>query len=104
MTGPFYFCGECHTSIGKERWGRGCRCRNPRDVYPFGMKYPAKDETLDEKAERRREFRRSGGDVLCTCGWEYRLHPFDTEDGRYSGRDDGFDWLHVLCDGSRVKL
>ena len=41
------------------------------------------------------EWFRASGDVPCpTCGKEYRLHP---EDGR-------IPLLHVLCDGSRVKL
>jgi hypothetical protein len=43
---------------------------------------------------------RAHGDALCACGAPYRNHPYDY---------DVLSWLaepflHVLCDGLRVKL
>lgn len=44
---------------------------------------------------------RASGDAICDiCGWEYRLHPEDTENRSY----DNQPFLNVLCDGARVKL
>jgi len=67
--------------------------------------------TTDEKWQRVLEpgelltyvsMRRANGDVLCDkCGKPYRLHPFDVNHVDVSTGDP---WLHVLCDGSRVKL
>lgn len=40
-------------------------------------------------------FIRASGDVTCElCGRLYWKHPLDPE----------FDWLHVHCDGTRLKL
>lgn len=45
--------------------------------------------------KQMREWYRSAGDCLCPlCDREYRLHPSDPED----------EFLHILCNGDRVKL
>lgn len=46
-------------------------------------------------------FRRAGGDVLCSCGKMYKDHPMDSI--ILSGLDHN-PFLHVLCNGDRVKL
>lgn len=44
---------------------------------------------------------RAGGDCLCEiCGKEYRKHQFDFYELSYTGEP----FLHVLCNGDRVKL
>ena len=44
---------------------------------------------------------RASGDVVCPdCSKEYRKHPYDMEDLSY----DGTPFIHILCDGRRVKL
>jgi hypothetical protein len=46
--------------------------------------------------------RRANGEMPCTvCGKLYRQHPFDVN---HIDSSTGEPWLHVLCDGSRVKL
>ena len=48
-----------------------------------------------------REWYRADGCCLCEiCTYEYRLHPLDTEDLDYQGNP----FMHVLCNGDRVKL
>lgn len=43
---------------------------------------------------------RASGDALCkVCGYAYRLHPLDPE----QLDDKGRKWLHVLCNGDRIK-
>jgi len=45
--------------------------------------------------DERLNFSRAEGGCLCSaCGQEYRAHPCDRM----------WDFLHVLCDGKRVKL
>lgn len=44
--------------------------------------------------KRRDEFYRASGDCLCACGREYWRHPHDPVE----------EWLHILCNGERVKL
>lgn len=41
-----------------------------------------------------------GGVACSTCGKPYREHPFDEENTAY----DGTPFLHVGCDGRRLKL
>jgi len=44
---------------------------------------------------------RASGDCRCiVCGKKYLEHPMDKEDLSY----DGSPFLHILCDGMRVKL
>lgn len=44
---------------------------------------------------------RAAGDCLCElCGWEFWRHPLDHWELSY----DGHPFLHVLCNGDRVKL
>ncbi len=51
--------------------------------------------------EVRRMFKRAGGDCICDqCGKCYYDHPFDTKQLSY----DDKPFLHVLCNGDRVKL
>lgn len=47
-----------------------------------------------------REWYRAEGSCLCECGYEYRLHPPDPDDLDYQGNP----FMHVLCNGDRVKL
>ncbi len=43
---------------------------------------------------------RASGDALCLdCGYEIRLHPLDPNELSY----DKHPFLHVLCNGDRVK-
>lgn len=45
---------------------------------------------------------RASGDVICEqCGKEYWRHPMDEE--QLSGID-GKPFLHIHCDGTRLKL
>ena len=53
----------------------------------------------EEEADLRRMFRASGDCICETCGKEYWRHPFSKH---RSWQDEPF--LHVLCDGSLVKL
>jgi hypothetical protein len=47
------------------------------------------------------EEHRASGSVTCTdCGKAYRDHPLDLSQVSY----DGLPFLHVLCNGERVKL
>lgn len=47
------------------------------------------------------EFFRASGDCLCpTCEEPYRKHSYDMK----VLDSEGHPWLHVLCDGTRVKL
>jgi len=47
------------------------------------------------------EFVRADGDCVCAhCGRAYVDHPFDPYEIAWYGDP----WLHVLCDGTRVKL
>lgn len=55
--------------------------------------HPALPDPSDETV-------RAHGDTLCACGSDYRHHPFDYD--VLSWQDEPF--LHVLCDGLRVKL
>jgi hypothetical protein len=48
----------------------------------------------------RREWYRADGNCLCECGAVYRLHPLDPADLDY----EGHPYMHVLCNGDRVKL
>jgi hypothetical protein len=44
---------------------------------------------------------RACGDTVCdTCGKKYYDHPMDTEQLSY----DGHPFLHIGCDGTRLKL
>lgn len=44
---------------------------------------------------------RAAGDCTCQeCGEEYRRHPMDHFELSYAGEP----FLHVLCNGDRVKL
>ncbi len=43
---------------------------------------------------------RCSGLVMCSCGWNYFQHPLDWRFLEY--RDKAY--LHILCDGRRVKL
>jgi len=43
---------------------------------------------------------RASGDCVCECGLAYRVHPLDWRERGY----DGQAYLHILCDGRRVKL
>lgn len=52
------------------------------------------EETDAQKAARRAAMYRASGDVICSCGHQYKQHPFD----------EHFDFLNVLCNGDRVKL
>ena len=54
------------------------------------------------KYNERRDYRASGDCICEKCGYEYRLHPLDTDKDRLSY--DGQPFLHVLCNGDRVKL
>lgn len=50
---------------------------------------------LKVENDERLNFIHAGGDCLCpVCGQEYRRHP----------RDRVWEFLHVLCDGRRIKL
>lgn len=52
-------------------------------------------EKLAIQPESTRDWYRAAGDCLCPkCGFEYRSHPVDSTD----------EFLHVLCNGDRVKL
>ena len=52
-------------------------------------------QKLTPQPEWTFEWFRAAGDCECpVCGHEYRLHPVDETD----------EWLHVLCNGERVKL
>ena len=43
---------------------------------------------------------RASGDALCPiCGYAIRLHPLDPDELSY----DKMPFLHVLCNGDRVK-
>ena len=44
--------------------------------------------------------RRASQDCICECGTRYGDHPFSEEDISY----DGYPYLHVLCNGDKVKL
>jgi hypothetical protein len=58
-------------------------------------------ETPREARLRRQDFVRSEGGMVCPhCGNYYRDHPFDPDDRTYND----IPVLHVLCDGTRVKL
>ena len=47
------------------------------------------------------EFLRASGDVICEdCGKKYYDHPMDRENLDFN---DG-PFLHILCNGERVKL
>ena len=47
------------------------------------------------------EFIRADGNCICkTCGNYYRNHVLD---GAFQDWQDNY-WLHILCDGTRVKL
>lgn len=47
------------------------------------------------------DFFRAAGDCLCSvCNEPYRKHPYDMKTLAWHGEP----WLHVLCDGRRVKL
>jgi hypothetical protein len=47
------------------------------------------------------DWKRAGGDVRCeTCGCVYYDHPLDPDALSF----DDLPYLHVLCDGRRVKL
>jgi len=60
--------------------------------YP-GMKLPV--ETPEQAELEREKFFRASGDCLCPrCSYEYWKHPEDAVE----------EWLHVLCNGERVKL
>ena len=54
--------------------------------------------------DHQREARRASGNVACTvCGKDYYQHPMDHSVlTRITGEAEPF--LHLLCDGSRVKL
>ncbi len=43
---------------------------------------------------------RACGDCLCECGHAYSLHPLDPDDLDW----EGAAYMHVLCNGDRVKL
>ena len=47
-----------------------------------------------------REWYRADGRCLCECGYEYFLHPLDPNDLDWQGNP----FMHVLCNGDRVKL
>jgi len=56
---------------------------------------------LDPLPAPTREWYRSASDCICEgCGYEYRYHPLDPHDLSY----DGQPFMHVLCNGDRVKL
>lgn len=50
--------------------------------------------------EATREWYRADGGAICSCGMSYREHPYDLNDLAY----DGSPYMHVLCNGDRVKL
>ena len=53
-----------------------------------------------DKPERK-EILHASGECICEiCGKEYRRHPEDLEELSY----DGNPFLHMLCDGTQVKL
>lgn len=45
-------------------------------------------------------FYRASGDKICTCGRKYYDHPMDEKVLDYAGQP----FLHILCNGDRVKL
>ena len=55
---------------------------------------------LTPTPDSTREWYRACGQCLCECGYEYQLHPLDEVDVAY----DGTPYMHVLCNGDRVKL
>lgn len=67
-------------------------------AFPSSLHYQGLDVTGDVRvalADAWREaFVRAGGDVVCHCGHRYYDHPTDPAD----------EFLHTICDGSRVKL
>lgn len=58
-------------------------------------RYPFYDGHVQERD------RRADGRCVCECGRAYWRHPFDMT--TLSGID-GTPFLHLLCDGTRVKL
>lgn len=64
------------------------------------MSEPARYPFYDGHVQERD--RRADGRCACrTCGKLYRQHPMDRNE--LSGID-GESYLHLLCDGTRVKL
>ena len=52
-----------------------------------------------------RDFIRTSGDCICsTCQQPYRKHRPDFSYLVPDGTGQLYPWLHVLCDGTRVKL
>lgn len=55
-------------------------------------------------SQRPIDYRRASGDCVCAaCGKRYGDHPMDTEN---VSEIDGYPYpyLHILCNGDRVKL
>ena len=71
------------------------------DPHSNKGRYPL--EPIPQKTDKLPEFDfiRASGDCVCpVCGETYYKHPYnlDIVDG------NGYPWLHVLCDGTLVKL
>ncbi len=88
-----------YTFHGKNIWNQ---------EHHHGMRGEAltgdESDRISRLLDHEREARRAGGDVICeTCGKDYYRHPMDPSVlTRISGEPEPF--LHLLCDGSRVKL
>ena len=73
-------------------WTNSARRQAAQLVRCPGMKLPV--ETVAQTQARQAAMYRASGSMKCSCGWEYRQHP----------NDENYDFLHVLCNGDRVKL
>lgn len=65
-----------------------------------GMTDDELDELLWYEETLSGEVVRASGSVACElCGFAFRQHPYDPEIGY-----DGYHYLKVACDGTRLKL
>lgn len=103
-------CGTC----GARLWTGGCTnsdCPSRVTVIHTVTVFPADivsiyptitiDPVAGANRQLERAFIRASGDCICKdCKKKYRQHPQDMEELSY----DGYPYLRILCDGTRVKL
>jgi hypothetical protein len=106
-TPKFVWSSRCDPDLERAVFAVAAQINDPVAVtnfYPFGklaIKTALFRCGLRELPQFNGEYLHAAGDVQCeTCGQLYRSHPLDWRLIGYGGQP----FVHILCDGTRVKL